>query len=342
MQTLLKNKKWLIAIGTVFAIALFSFVLHKSSFAEVKLTVDNDTKTIKTASKTVEELIDENDIYIGDADYINLDKDEKLEKGMEVVIKHATPVTIKIGNQSITRKTYKDTVENILKNLDIEYDMNDKIKPGLSAKYEDDMVINLTRVETKEVVEEEKIEYNTTYKANKNLELGKTKTVQEGSEGIKEITKAQTFENGKLVNEEVVSEKVVKDPVNEVIEKGKKPITVASRGTTSKSTSSSSNSSGSSTKGSKVITMTATAYSVKGTTASGVPSGPGKVAVDPSVIPLGTRLYIESLDGWGDYGYAVAADTGSAIKGNKIDLFYTDVSTSLRFGRRRVKVHILN
>ncbi|MBS4537903.1 G5 domain-containing protein [Clostridium sp. D2Q-11] len=344
MHTILKNKKWLLAMGTVFAIALFSFVLHNNSFAEVKLTVDNETKTIKTASDTVEEFIDENDIYIGDSDYINLNKDEKLEKGMEVIIKRSTPVTIKIGNQSITRKTYKNTVKDILNTLDIEYDVNDRVEPGLSTTYEKNMVINLTRVEKKEVVEEDKIQYNTMYKDNKSLDLGKTRVAQEGSEGVKEITKSQVFENGKLVKEEVVSEKVVKEPVNKIVEKGKKPITVASRGkkTTPKTTRPKATTSRSSTKGSKTITMTATAYNLQGNTASGVPSGPGKIAVDPSVIPLGTRLYIESLDGWGDYGYAVAADTGSAIRGNKVDLFYTSENTCLRFGRRKVKVHILD
>ena len=70
-------------------------------------------------------------------------------------------------------------------------------------------------------------------------------------------------------------------------------------------------------------------------------AGPGVVAVDPRVIPLGTKLYIESMDGWPDYGYAVAGDTGGAIKGNKIDLFYHSSKTVRQFGRRNVRVKIL-
>lgn len=342
MHNILKNKKWLLAIGTVFAILLFSFVLYSSSFAEVNLTINNDTKTLKTRSITVGEFIEENDIYIGNSDYINLDKDEKIEDGIEILVKRSKSVTIKIGDQLITKSTYESSVENILKALDIEFDMDDKINPGLSSTYEEGEVINLTRVEKKEVVEEENIEYSTLYRDNKNLEIGKTRVVKEGSEGIKEIMKSQLFENGELVEEKVLSEDIVKEPVDEVIDKGKKPKVVASRGrTTNNDTKSNSSSSSSNVQGSKTITMTATAYSVKGTTASGVPSGPGKVAVDPSVIPLGTRLYIESTDGWGSYGNAVAADTGGAINGNKIDLFYSDRTTALRFGRRTVKVHIL-
>lgn len=81
--------------------------------------------------------------------------------------------------------------------------------------------------------------------------------------------------------------------------------------------------------------MEATAYSGGGTTASGMAAAVGRVAVDPRVIPLGTRLYIES------YGYAVAADTGGAIKGNRIDLYMNSESACNSFGRRNVTVHVL-
>ena len=60
----------------------------------------------------------------------------------------------------------------------------------------------------------------------------------------------------------------------------------------------------------------------------------GVVAVDPRVIPLGTLLYVEG------YGFAIASDIGSAIKGNKIDLCYTTRKEALRFGRKKVRVHI--
>ena len=72
-----------------------------------------------------------------------------------------------------------------------------------------------------------------------------------------------------------------------------------------------------------------------GITASGTKARPGVVAVDPSVIPLGTRLYVEG------YGFAVAEDTGGAIKGNRIDLFYENRKQALNYGMRKVKVYIL-
>ena len=66
-----------------------------------------------------------------------------------------------------------------------------------------------------------------------------------------------------------------------------------------------------------------------------------KLAVDPSVIPLGSKLYIETSDGGYVYGYATAEDTGGAIKGNKVDLFFPTYNECMSFGRRSVKVYIL-
>ena len=79
-----------------------------------------------------------------------------------------------------------------------------------------------------------------------------------------------------------------------------------------------------------------------GITASGTKAQPGTVAVDPDVIPLGTKLYIASTDGSPDYGFATALDTGSAIKGYRVDLFMEDNQDALNYGIRPVKVYILD
>ena len=85
-------------------------------------------------------------------------------------------------------------------------------------------------------------------------------------------------------------------------------------------------------EGARTLTVTATGYSLPGRTASGLPVGPGIVAVDPSVIPLGTRMTIPG------YGEGVAADTGSAVVGNTIDLWFPTVADALAWGRRTVTI----
>ena len=97
---------------------------------------------------------------------------------------------------------------------------------------------------------------------------------------------------------------------------------------------------GASFRATRVLTMEATAYTpydagVSGITANGNRMRRGLVAVDTRVIPFGTRLYIEG------YGFAVADDTGGAIRGNKIDLAMDTLSEAYQFGRRTVVVHIL-
>jgi 3D (Asp-Asp-Asp) domain-containing protein len=84
--------------------------------------------------------------------------------------------------------------------------------------------------------------------------------------------------------------------------------------------------------GARTLTVSATGYSLPGNTASGLPVGWGIVAVDPSVIPLGTHLMIPG------YGEAVAADTGSAVVGDTIDLWFPSTAQAMAWGRRSVTV----
>lgn len=108
----------------------------------------------------------------------------------------------------------------------------------------------------------------------------------------------------------------------------------------------------------EVIEATATAYCLcqkccgklpshpnYGYTASGIKIVPGTgikvIAVDPNVIPLGTKVYVDGLNGAWDYGYAIAADTGSAIKNLKIDLYMDTHSEALSWGRRSVNIYVV-
>lgn len=340
MQKLLQNKKGLIAIASVFIIALLSFVLYDASFNDVKLTLDEESMNIKTSKSLVEGFLKEQDIEIDKHDYINVSKDEELKDGMEIVIKKSVPVTINVGNKTIETKTYETTIKEALNQLEISYDEDDRINPGLLTDISQNIEINITKIDTERVVETEKIQNTTIYKDNNNMDIGKSKVVQKGSSGSKEITKEKIYENGKLVAEKVIDEDIIKNPVPKVVEKGNKAILVSSRGNLNYS---------------NTLIMESTAYDLSyqstgkrpgdkyyGITASGTKARPGVVAVDPRVIPLGTKLYIESVGGGKDYGFAVAEDTGSAIKGERIDLFFTSHSQAMAYGRRRVKVYILD
>ena len=86
------------------------------------------------------------------------------------------------------------------------------------------------------------------------------------------------------------------------------------------------------TVGGTTLSVSSTGYSLPGRTATGLPVGWGVVAVDPAVIPLGTRLTVPG------YGEAVAADTGSVVRGNTIDLWFPTLAQARAWGRRAVTI----
>ena len=139
----------------------------------------------------------------------------------------------------------------------------------------------------------------------------------------------------KRSKENYFSEKVVNKKQDKVVTVGTKTtVAQASRGVTNVS----------STSG-KEIYVSSTAYTasckaVHGVTSTGVDlkSSPGAkiIAVDPSVIPMGSKVYVEG------YGYAVAADKGGAIKGNRIDVFFSSKDDAYRWGVKKVKIRVLD
>lgn len=194
-------------------------------------------------------------------------------------------------------------------------------------------------VEKKYVPVKETIPFATIIEESSELYEGEEEVLVEGKDGAIETICLEEYINGKLIDKTYCIEYSIIRPENRVVKVGTKPNVTTSKGELDYTNS---------------MVMSATAYDLSfestgknpgdngyGITYSGTKAGPGTVAVDPNVIPLGTKLYIESLDGSEDYGFAVAEDTGGAIKGNKIDLFVEDSDEVKKFGIREVKVYIL-
>jgi 3D (Asp-Asp-Asp) domain-containing protein len=181
----------------------------------------------------------------------------------------------------------------------------------------------------RKVVQREPIPYPTLRKPTSQLRSGTYRTVHEGTNGEKEVVyRVYSRPDGVELRREIVATRVIKQPVAEIIEEGRS-MQLPSRGYFS---------------GRRIITMDATIYdpyhdgsNSHGRTYSGLLGGYGVVAIDPHFIPIGTRLFIEG------YGYAIAADTGGAIKGNRIDLAI-DSQHDVRGIKdmRHLRVHILD
>ncbi|MBC7087838.1 MAG: G5 domain-containing protein [Tissierellales bacterium] len=305
----------------------------------VILNVDGEVNTITTYAQTVKELIDDEGIVIEEGAFVSPSIDTEIENNLEIIIINPKDYTILVDGKSIEITTIKTKTKDILKEAGVVLSSLDQTNPSLESKVNDKGTIRVYRVEEKIVTTEEKIPFDKQVIDNSRLDVGITKTLQTGKEGLKRTQVIEKYVDGNLVSSIIISDNIIEEPVAQVIEKGTKNVISTSRG---------------STRFKKSLIMTATAYDNSyastgkrpgdpyyGITASGTYARPGTVAVDPRVIPLGTKLYIESLDGSKDYGFAIAEDVGGAIKGNKIDLFFNTSWEVKNFGRRKVKVYIL-
>lgn len=238
-------------------------------------------------------------------------------------------VTILADGLEQTVKVPIGTVRSILHSAKIVLGPKDFTKPALSSQVSEGSHIEVTRVTEKIIRVPDTLPFKTVYKPVSSYRGSESKVLKEGKLGQVDTLYRVILQNGTETNREKIKKQVVKQPEDRVLmirSQGQLP----SRGFFT---------------GRKVLNMQATGYDPgprscgprsTGRTALGLRAGYGVVAVDPKYIPLGTRLYIEG------YGYAVAGDTGRAIKGNRIDLGHDNYSAARRVGRKTVKVHILD
>lgn len=320
-------------------VATLSLGVYVYKGVEVSLNLDGEDVKIVSYSETVREFIQKEDIKFKWGAYINVPLDARLEDNPNIIIKNLKTYSIN-DNGSIKKiRSVQDTVEEILKDKKIELGEKDYTYPKLDNKILENDTIKLFRFREETIIEETVLTHQSIVTKTRDLDVGTSKIVQEGKDGLKETHTHNIYVNDELIVSKVVKDEIIEEVKDHIVEKGIRDSINTSRGDT---------------RYKKSITMNATAYDLSfqstgkrpgdryyGMTASGTMAAPGCVAVDPRVIPLGTKLYIQSLDGSKDYGFASAQDTGSAIKGNKIDLFYESHSVAMGFGRKNVKVYIL-
>lgn len=250
------------------------------------------------------------------------------------------------GNNYVVRA--KGSVADAIDAAGIEVDDDDLINVGLSEPLNASTNIVINRVEFVTEVKLEAIEYATEYKEDDSYVIGFSKVLVDGEEGELAKTICHTYVDGKLASSDIVSTEVTEEPVDEVIVQGTaevNPIAAMSISQLDVPDYLALDENGVPTSYSNVLTGKSCAYSASPSakTASGRQVKVGYVAVDPSIIPYGTELYIVSTDGNYVYGYAVAADTGTALLDGRIlvDLFMESYDASCDWGAKQVNIYIL-
>jgi uncharacterized protein YabE (DUF348 family) len=339
MKINFRNLKSLFSIKLIAVAAVCLILAASYTYSAMKkdITIEDidGVKVISTFKNTVGDVLKENSIGIKTQDKINVDMSEKLKDGMNIKISRAREITIHSDGKDVVLLTTAPAVRNALGEAQIQLGEKDRVVPALGTAINGNLKIGVIRVEEKVVKQEMKMDFTNQVNKSDKLDKGIVTVVKKGSPGLKELAIKVIFENGKEVKREIAEEKIIKEPINGIIEEGTRTTFVSSRGQV--------------TRFVRALKMTATAYDAAfestgknpghpqyGITYSGLRVRHGIVAVDPKVIPLGTWLYVEG------YGEAIAADKGGAIKGNRIDLYYESSKDVARYGKRTVKVYVLD
>lgn len=356
------------AVGALLSQTVFaqtSYIITDGDRVTVHRSYSSDPYEVLTEAGI--ELEEEDTYETGYADGMN-----------QITVRRMQMVTvINRGAQSVIG-TYGETTGSLLARMGITPGTGDTLSCSSETQTYDGMTIELVHTETR-IEEDTVVPYPVNYYEDPDLEPGAEIVLVAGQNGLTHVKSEVTYRNGKEVSRTVVQETVQTKPVTQLVIRGvdrtimeqpadpepaEQAAPAASSGTASGSSSSGSSSSGGSrydgsaeTSGNvimtssgesytyvDVMTCSATAYTCEGYvghTYSGTLARVGAIAVDPTVIPLGTKMYVVSNDGQYVYGYCVAEDIGGGIKGNKIDLYFDTYAECWDFGVRMCTVYIL-
>lgn len=261
-------------------------------------------------------------------------------------------VKVNLRGKEESKKVPQGTVKDVLAYLNIKLTDKDSVNLKNDYKIKNGDKIVITRTVVVEDTEVKDINFKTVTKESSTLFEGDTKVDTEGEKGKKEVTVEKTYVNGKLTKKEETGSEVIEEPVDKVVLKGTAEKTdifaKAENGEEVKADEDSmtfTDAEGNEREYLEIITGSGTAYyaDAGALTSTGRLAAYGVVAVNPDIIPYGSKLYIVSNDGEVVYGEAVAGDTGGAlIDGSAIvDLFYPTYDECCTFGRRNVTIYVL-
>ena len=277
-----------------------------TQLSDVKIVLQNGYEMTALTSKTkVSDILEENNIILEDNQKTIPDLDSEIAAGETIKI------TDKSYNEVQIAKISEDGVETSL----------------------DQLLENYAPVTEKIVVEQVTIPYETVTKNTTNATTGTTnKVLQQGKDGLKEVTYKVKYQNEVEIEKTVISEVVITEPVDKIVQVQK---VQTSRSSTLPRTSSSSTTGGTTYKITAYCPCSKCCGKTTGRTASGTKATAGRTVAASSKFAFGTKLNI------GGHIYTVE-DRGGAVNGNKIDIFVNTHAEALQWGVRYMNVSVVN
>lgn len=262
----------------------------------------------------------------------------------EITVRRSQTISIDYCGEEITATSYGETVEQLLHRLNLSLGENDRLSRPLSDETFDGMSLSIERVLCQNQTYTTSLPHGIIYCEDPNLPQGMEEILVEGVDGEMLCTVSVTYVNGREVHRDLLEQIVSVRPVDQVIALGTGLAAVPTSDANLPIITED-----------KIIlptgevlsyvgstTARATAYYNQGTTATGTTAQEGVVAVDPSFIPHGTRMFIITNDGEYVYGISAAEDAGdSNIVGNRIDLWFSTRAECIQFGFRECTVYFL-
>lgn len=319
---------------------------------QVAVIVDGQEQKLWTTNDQVEQVLAEAGVELTEHDAVNPERQATITDDNKIYVDKAYAFTLIDGLEKQEQWTTKTSVKQFLASKEIVLNEFDRfefegveegiIKPG--------SVVQVVRVEKSSDTVQEAADFDVETRKDNTLLKGREKVVQQGEKGKVEKTYEIVKENGQEISRTVVAEKVVTKPTNKVVSVGTKTVVASANTGTSTggkkavSTGTTVSRDNGAPSGGKEFYVEATAYTPYCTGCSGISAAginlranPGLklIAVDPRVIPMGSKVWVEG------YGYAVAGDTGGAIKGNRIDVLVQSKGQAYNWGRKKVKIRVM-
>ena len=347
-QFAFEKKELCIRAATAMAVVLCMVVLLALTvFAETTYVIqDGDRQLIhKTDATEPAEVLEEVGLALGAGDLITT---EGTLSGTTITIRRAMEITVNYYGQPVTGIAYEgETLGQVLERMTLSCTETDVLSMPLDTPVHHGMNLSISTITVEEETYTVAIPYETVYVDDHNMEKGAKKVRTEGVEGQMRCTAAVTYVNGVETDREVLTEEVTAEAVNEVVAVGTgKNLIKTPSGNVIIGDGTITLANGDVLTYTRSAKFKATAYTHTDAgcdtiTATGTTVRWGTVAVDPRVIPYGTRMFIITNDGSFVYGVGTAEDCGGSIKGNRLDLYLPTYSQCIQFGVRNCTVYFL-